>query len=315
MADNRHYYYIRLKDNFFDSPELQILESQQDGYLYSNILLKLYLKSLKNEGKLRLTDAIPYNAEMIATLSHHQVGTVERALKAFLDLGLIDILSDGTIYMLNIQEMIGKSSTEADRKRSYRKAIEKDKKNLLGQMSDERSREIENRDSSTDRDRDRDREKDRHTNREISNSSSKEDSLSISCGETSEKVSPPNEKAPEQEAIFLFMPLRTVDENGNSEEVGIPVSWVESMKNLYPDLDVEGEVRKAVAWCLNNPKARKTSAGWQRYLNAWLTRAVDKKSQFPNFEEQKELKRKQEREESIRRGEELERIYGKTLRL
>ena len=150
---------------------------------------------------------------------------------------------------------------------------------------------------------------------EISNSSSKEDSLSISCGETSEKVSPPNEKAPEQEAIFLFMPLRTVDENGNSEEVGIPVSWVESMKNLYPDLDVEGEVRKAVAWCLNNPKARKTSAGWQRYLNAWLTRAVDKKSQFPNFEEQKELKRKQEREESIRRGEELERIYGKTLRL
>ena len=150
---------------------------------------------------------------------------------------------------------------------------------------------------------------------EISNSSSKEDSLSISCGETSEKVSPPNEKAPEQEAIFLFMPLRTVDENGNSEEVGIPVSWVESMKNLYPDLDVEGEVRKAVAWCLNNPKARKTRAGWQRYLNAWLTRAVDKKSQFPNFEDQKELKRKQEREESIRRGEELERKFGKTLRL
>ena len=46
--ENKNYYYLKLKENFFESDELKILESQENGYLYSNILLKLYLKALKN---------------------------------------------------------------------------------------------------------------------------------------------------------------------------------------------------------------------------------------------------------------------------
>ena len=61
MSDNKKYYYLRLKDNFFDSDELKILESMKDGYLYSNILLKLYLRSLKNDGKLVVNERIQYN--------------------------------------------------------------------------------------------------------------------------------------------------------------------------------------------------------------------------------------------------------------
>lgn len=150
MSADRPYYYIRLKEGFFDSSELQVLESMKDGYLYSNILLKLYLKSLKNEGKLILGDAIPYNPEMIAAITRHQLGTVERALAIFKELGLIEILTDGTIYMLNIQEMIGKSSTEADRIRAYRSRVRKEKEALLNapekdfvQMYDECKGEIE----------------------------------------------------------------------------------------------------------------------------------------------------------------------------
>lgn len=51
MADNRKYYYLKLKEDFFDTDEMKILESMKDGYLYSNILLKLYLKSLSNSGR------------------------------------------------------------------------------------------------------------------------------------------------------------------------------------------------------------------------------------------------------------------------
>ena len=51
MADNRKYYYLKLKENYFDEDAIVLLESMQDGVLYSNILLKLYLKSLKNGGK------------------------------------------------------------------------------------------------------------------------------------------------------------------------------------------------------------------------------------------------------------------------
>ena len=50
MSDNRKYYYLKLKENYFDEDAIVLLESMQDGVLYSNILLKLYLKSLKNGG-------------------------------------------------------------------------------------------------------------------------------------------------------------------------------------------------------------------------------------------------------------------------
>lgn len=146
MSDNKKYYYLRLKDNFFDSDELKILESMKDGYLYSNILLKLYLRSLKNDGKLVVNDRIPYNTEMLASVTGHQIGTVKQALSIFNDLGLIDILENGAIYMLDIQNFIGKGSSEADRKREYRQRIETDRTNVqtnLRQISEKSPPEIE----------------------------------------------------------------------------------------------------------------------------------------------------------------------------
>lgn len=142
MSDNKKYYYLRLKDNFFDSDELKILESMKDGYLYSNILLKLYLRSLKNDGKLVVNDRIPYNAEMLASVTGHQIGTVKQALSIFKDLGLIDVLENGAIYMLDIQNFIGRGSSEADRKREYRQRIESDRTNVR-QISDKTPPEIE----------------------------------------------------------------------------------------------------------------------------------------------------------------------------
>ena len=111
MADNRKYYYLKLKENFFDSDSIVLLEDMKDGILYSNILLKLYLKSLKNGGKLQLDEHIPYTAQMIATLTRHQIGTVERALEIFRQLGLVEQLDSGAFYMTDIELMIGHSST------------------------------------------------------------------------------------------------------------------------------------------------------------------------------------------------------------
>ena len=84
-----------MKENFYNSETMVILESMQDGLLYSNILLKLYLKSLKHGGRLQLDENIPYTAQMIATITRQQIGTVERALKVFLEFGLVEILTDG----------------------------------------------------------------------------------------------------------------------------------------------------------------------------------------------------------------------------
>ena len=134
---------MKLKDNFFESDSMILLENMKDGYLYSNILLKLYLKSLKDSGRLMLNGRIPYNAQMIASVTRHQVGTVEKALEVFESLGLVDVLDNGVIYMLDIQNFIGESSTEADRKREYRARIESEKMSgqTDGQMSKQKGRQ------------------------------------------------------------------------------------------------------------------------------------------------------------------------------
>ena len=102
MSDNRKYYYLKLKENFYNSETMVILESMQDGLLYSNLLLKMYLMSLKSGGILMLNDLLPHTPQTIATFTRHQVGTVERALKVFLEFGLVEILTDGAYYMADI---------------------------------------------------------------------------------------------------------------------------------------------------------------------------------------------------------------------
>lgn len=166
MSDNKKYYYLKLVDNFYERDEMIILESMPDGYMYSNILLKLYLRSLKNEGKLMFNNRIPYNASMLANVTRFPVAVVEKAIAIFKELGLIEVLDNGAIYMLDIQNFIGKSSTEADRKRLYRSKIEEEKKSLgqmsgqlIGQMSDKTPPEI-------DIDIEKELEKDIHTDKE-----------------------------------------------------------------------------------------------------------------------------------------------------
>ena len=129
MSENRKYYYMKLKENFFTDAKMVILESMQDGLLYSNLLLKMYLMSLKYNGILMLNDHLPHTPQTIATFTRHQIGTVERAIKVFLEFGFVEILTDGSYYMADIQLLIGQSSTEGERKRKERMRLKR--QNLL----------------------------------------------------------------------------------------------------------------------------------------------------------------------------------------
>ena len=126
MSTNKKYFYMRLKEDFFRSPELIAVESMPNGYLYSNILLKLYLLSLRGNGRI-MAGTIPYSPEMIARATGHDCETVNDAIAIFSDVGLIEKLDSGAIYMLDIQNLIGESSTEADRQRDYQRKIKEER--------------------------------------------------------------------------------------------------------------------------------------------------------------------------------------------
>ena len=127
MSENKKYFYMRLKENFYDSDAMIALESMPDGYKMSNLLMKMYCRSLKGEGRLAISERIPYSPEMLAAATRIDIDTVRIALDIFQELGLIEVLDSGTIFMLDIQNYIGQSSTEADRKREYRERIEAEK--------------------------------------------------------------------------------------------------------------------------------------------------------------------------------------------
>ncbi len=138
MADNKKYYYIRLKENFFDSENIIFIENMKNGINFSNILLKLYLKSLKTNGRLMVNDIIPYDTKMIAIITRQKEKIVKEALEVFKEYGLIEVLENGAIYMCDIQNLIGKSTTEADRKRAYDRRMTSEKKSLknVGEISE-----------------------------------------------------------------------------------------------------------------------------------------------------------------------------------
>ena len=79
---------------------------------------------------------IPYNVKMLSEIVRHNVDIVEKAVKIFRELELVEILENGAIYIIDIQNFIGESSTEADRKRNYRKRIETEQNKALTQSKD-----------------------------------------------------------------------------------------------------------------------------------------------------------------------------------
>ena len=90
MAENQKYYYMRLRADFFNRKDIILLESMQNGAVYCLILLKLLTASLENNGHLMLNEEIVMTPAMLATITRYDVGTVEKALQIFMQLGLVE---------------------------------------------------------------------------------------------------------------------------------------------------------------------------------------------------------------------------------
>jgi predicted phage replisome organizer len=126
MSENKKWYFLKFKENYFQQDNIIALESLENGYIYSLIVLKLHLKSLKHDGQLKMTDTIPYNTSMIPMIAkaiHHDADHVEKAIKRSMELGIITISEAGEIFMDDIHTLIGKTSSEAERLKIHRERI------------------------------------------------------------------------------------------------------------------------------------------------------------------------------------------------
>lgn len=118
----KKYYWLKLKRDFFKRHDIRIIEKMQNGKDYVLFYLKMLLESIDHEGELRFSDAIPYNEEMLSVITDTNVDVIRQAMRIFIDLGMIEVLEDETIYMNEVQKMIGSESAGAERVRRHRKS-------------------------------------------------------------------------------------------------------------------------------------------------------------------------------------------------
>ncbi len=120
MAESKKFYWLKLKRDFFKRHDIRIIEEMPNGKDYVLFYLKLLLESIDHEGSLRFSDTIPYNEQMLSVITNTNIDIVRSAMNLFIELRLIEIFDDQTIFMGEIEKMIGSESDSAKRVREHR---------------------------------------------------------------------------------------------------------------------------------------------------------------------------------------------------
>lgn len=120
---SKKYYWLKLKRDFFKRHDIRIIEEMPNGKDYILFYLKLLLESIDHEGNLRFSDAIPYNEQMLSVVTNTNIDIVKAAMTLFIELKMIDIFDDETIYMNEVENLIGSETQWAEYKRNKKTSV------------------------------------------------------------------------------------------------------------------------------------------------------------------------------------------------
>lgn len=124
MGESKKYFWLKLKRDFFKRHDIQIIEAMPNGKDYILFYLKLLCESVDHEGRLRFSEQIPYNEHMLSTITNTNIDIVRAATKAFTELGMMEKLDDGTLFMLDTQKMVGSASQDEHTRESTRLRVQ-----------------------------------------------------------------------------------------------------------------------------------------------------------------------------------------------
>ena len=119
MAEKK-YYWLKLKRDFFKRHDIRIIEEYPNGKEYILFYLKLLLESIDHEGELRFSETVPYNEQMLSTITNTNIDVVRSAMQLFISLNMIEVLDDDTIYMAEVNKLMGCETSVAERVRRHR---------------------------------------------------------------------------------------------------------------------------------------------------------------------------------------------------
>lgn len=235
----KRYYWLKLPEDFFRQKPIKKLRKIAGGDTYTIIYLKMLLIAMKEDGKLYFEGVEDDFYEELSLELDEDCENVKVTVLFLIRQGLMELIDETEYRLTECEKMVGSESASAERVRKHReqKALQCNVDVTSGNKKvTERREEIE-------------KEKDIDI-----------DKNNI-CTEVENSV----------QEVFISLPLVT-----GSGSFDVTFNYLNSLRQLYPAVDVEQEFRKMYGWLDSNPRNRKTSRGIKRFITSWLGRAQDR---------------------------------------
>ena len=268
MATGKRYFWIKLREAFMTSDTVDFLMSQKGGANYVVLYQMLCLKTINTGGRLSRQIGeylIPYDVEKIQRdCKWFSTDTVRVALDLYKKLGLIYEDQDGTLALVDHENMVGTETDWSEKKRRQRQSLPAGDNvptsvpQSVPTDIDIRDKRLESRDKRSDTD-----------NRDIPDTHIETDTRNISekeevCAEPpgSGRSTPASKPQPTPSEFDIILQDGTY--------YNVPQENVEYYKRLYPGVDVEQALRNMMGWSMSAGPNRKTRRGIKRFITNWL---------------------------------------------
>ena len=143
MAEKR-YYWLKLKDDFFDEKYIKALRKLPQGDSLVIVYLKMQLKTLKTDGVFRYESILPNCLSELALAIDESEEVTGLALEALVRFGVIERLDNDDLLLVKMQELIGSEGASAIRKREYRERKKQELLECSGQFKDNVTQKADN---------------------------------------------------------------------------------------------------------------------------------------------------------------------------
>ena len=116
----KRFFWLKLKEDYFDSPRIKKLRKIAGGDTYTVIYLKMQLLSIKNQGVIEYEGIEPTFCEELALKLNEEAENVEVTLSYLASQGLIEESGSGTYLLPEALKSIGSENESAERVRAFR---------------------------------------------------------------------------------------------------------------------------------------------------------------------------------------------------
>ena len=120
QTSSKKYYWLRLKDDFFQQKEIKKLRKIAGGDTYTIIYLKMLLIAMKQDNKLYWEGIEEEFEEELALQLDEEVDNVKMTVAYLKAQNLIEQLTEEDFLLTKCSDMVGKETAGAERVRQYR---------------------------------------------------------------------------------------------------------------------------------------------------------------------------------------------------